>query len=54
VRVGGAVLLDDAFPEQHFQTHVESVGRLVREVTEDGDYRLAKAVDRLARPERVR
>ena len=54
VRVGGAVLLDDAFPEDHFETHVESVGRLVREVIADGDYRLVKSVDRLAHLARTR
>ncbi len=53
-RVGGALLFDDAFEERLFGAHPESVGRLVREITDEGDFRLVKAVDRLAHLERVR
>jgi predicted O-methyltransferase YrrM len=53
VRVGGAVLLDDAFPDPLVPSHPESVGRLVREVVADGEFRLVKRVDRLAHLERV-
>jgi predicted O-methyltransferase YrrM len=54
VPVGGAVLLDDAFPDDLFESHVDWVGRLVREIEDEGDFRLVKAVDRLAHLERVR
>jgi predicted O-methyltransferase YrrM len=53
-RVGGALLFDDAFEERLFGAHLESVGRLVQEIVEAGDFRLVKAVDRLAHLERVR
>ncbi len=54
VRIGGAVLFDDAYHERLFRSHVEDVGRLVREVAAAGDFRLVKTVDRLAHLERVR
>jgi predicted O-methyltransferase YrrM len=54
VRVGGAVLFDDAFAEGIFTSHVDTVGRLVREITDKGDYRLIKQVNRLAHIERVK
>ncbi len=54
VRVGGAVLFDDACSEKHFQTHSDSVGRLVNEAVASGDFELVKTVDRLAHLERVR
>lgn len=54
VRLGGAVLFDDAFDEQLFKSHTESVGRLVREIAAGGEFRLAKVVDRLAHLERIR
>lgn len=53
-RVGGAVLFDDTFDEKLFRTHSDTVGRLVREILEEGEFRLVKAVDRLAHLERVR
>lgn len=49
VRVGGAVLFDDAF-----ETHSATVGRIVDEIVAGGDFKLAKAVNRLAHLERVR
>jgi hypothetical protein len=54
VRVGGAVLFDDAFDEGIFKTHSDTVGQLVREVLEGGEFRLVKRVNRLAHIERVR
>jgi predicted O-methyltransferase YrrM len=54
VRVGGALLLDDAFDDFFVPSHPESAGRVVRELEEQGDFRLVKAVDRLAHLERVR
>ncbi|WP_447602349.1 class I SAM-dependent methyltransferase [Nitrospira sp. Nam80] len=54
VKVGGAVLFDDATDETLFQTHAETVGRLVREIISAGDHRLVKSVDRLAHLERLR
>jgi hypothetical protein len=53
VRLGGAVLLDDAFDEDIFKTHADTVGRLV-EVTARGEFRLARVVNRLAHLERVK
>lgn len=53
VRLGGAVLFDDVFDEGIFKTHVDTVGRLVREITAGGDFKLVKAVNRLAHLERV-
>lgn len=54
VRLGGAVLVDDAFDDVFVPSHPESAGRLVAEVTAQGNFRLIKAVDRLAHLERVR
>ncbi len=54
VKVGGAVLFDDACDEGIFHTHSDSVGRLIREIASSGDYRLVKSVNRLAHIERVR
>jgi hypothetical protein len=53
-RIGGAVLLDDAFPEQLFNSHSDTVGRVVQEAVAEGDFRLVKVVDRLAHLERLR
>ena len=53
VRRDGAVLLDDAFPDALVPSHPESVGRLVRQVTATGGYRLVRRVDRLAHLERA-
>jgi len=49
----GAVLLDDAFGDALVPSHPESVGRLVREVTASGEFRLVRRVDRLAHLERA-
>lgn len=54
VRTGGAVLFDDAFDESIFRSHTESVGQLVDEIVQGGDFRLVRVVDRLAHLERVR
>lgn len=48
VRPGGDVLFDDAFPEHHFPTHSDTVGRLVEEIAAAGEFTLVKSVDRLA------
>jgi predicted O-methyltransferase YrrM len=53
VRVGGAVLFDDAFDEGIFKTHSDMVGHLVREIVAEGEFRVAKAVNRMAHLERV-
>lgn len=54
VRIGGAVLLDDACDEAMFRTHSESVGTLLQEVLVEQSFRLVKSVNRLAHLERVR
>jgi len=54
VRVGGAVLFDDAFDEGLFKTHSDTVGRLVKGIVAEGQFRLVKAVNRLAHLERVK
>jgi predicted O-methyltransferase YrrM len=48
VREGGAVLVDDVFPDALVPSHPESAGRLVREVVAAHEFRLVKRVDRLA------
>ena len=48
VRVGGGVLLDDAFDEPFFPTHSDTVGRLVAEIAAEGTFALEAQVDRLA------
>lgn len=53
VRVGGAVLFDDAFDEGLFRTHSDSVGRLIGEILEGGEFVLVKSVNRMAHLERV-
>jgi predicted O-methyltransferase YrrM len=53
VRVGGAVLLDDAYPEDVFPAHDDDIGRLVREVAGTPEFELRRRVDRLAHLERV-
>jgi predicted O-methyltransferase YrrM len=53
VRVGGAVLFDDAHFEGLFGTHDDTVGRLVDEVVAAGRFRLVKNVNRLAHIERT-
>jgi len=54
VRLGGAVLFDDAFDEEIFRTHSDTVGRLVTEIVAESQFRLVKAVNRLAHLERVK
>jgi predicted O-methyltransferase YrrM len=54
VRVGGAVLFDDACSEGIFTSHTDTVGRLIREIASSGEYRVVKHVNRLAHVERVR
>ena len=55
VRVGGAVLFDDAFDDGfHHVIHTDGVGPVVREIIVAGDYRLVRTVKRLAHLERVR
>jgi len=53
VRIGGALLFDDAFDEEMFRTHSDTVGRLVREIIAEGHFKLVKNVNRLAHLERV-
>lgn len=53
VRLGGAVLLDDAFDEGIFRTHSDTVGGLVREIMAEGKFKLVKVVNRLAHLERI-
>ena len=48
VRPGGAVLFHDAFCEEFFPSHTETVGRLVSEITRGADYELVNRVDRIA------
>lgn len=54
VRVGGHVLLDDAFPLGLDRGGCDEVQRVVQEAIDEGGFRLAKAVDRLAVLERIR
>ncbi|OGV72787.1 MAG: hypothetical protein A3K19_28320 [Lentisphaerae bacterium RIFOXYB12_FULL_65_16] len=53
VRLGGAVLFDDAVPGGLFEAHTDTVGRLVREIEAEGEFRLVKSVNRLAHMERA-
>lgn len=53
VRMGGAVLFDDAFSEGIFKTHTETVGRVVNEATGSGEFKLVKTVNRMAHLERI-
>lgn len=54
VRVGGAVLFDDAAEDRRFATHVDTVGRLVEEIVATGRFKLVRTVNRLAHIERVK
>ena len=54
VRVGGAILFDDAFDEDVFKTHSDTVGRVVQEIVTEGEFRLVKVINRMAHLERVR
>lgn len=53
VRVGGAVFFDDACDDRQFQTHADTVGRLVDEIVAAGRFKRVKNVNRLAHIERV-
>ena len=54
VRVGGAVLFDDAFDDGLLETpHTAGVSRVVEEVEKAGRFRLVKRVQKLAHLERV-
>ena len=53
VRLGGALLFDDAFDEDRFKTHSDTIGRVVREIIETRDFKLVKTVNRMAHLERV-
>ena len=52
-RVGGAVLLDDAYGDGVFASHVDTVGRVLAEVIEEGEFKLVRAVNRMAHLVRV-
>ena len=54
VRVGGAVLFDDAAGDGVFPSHEDTVGRLVREIASTGGYQLVKSVNRMAHLTRLR
>ena len=53
VRVGGHVLLDDAFPLGAYRRGCDEVQRVVQEAIDEGGFRLARAIDRLAVLERI-
>ena len=53
VRLGGAVLFDDACDEGVFKTHSDTVGRLIHEIVEEKEFRLVRTINRLAHLERV-
>jgi predicted O-methyltransferase YrrM len=53
VRLGGAVLLDDAFGDGVYLSVDPRVRRVVHEVLAGGDFRLVRVVERLAHLERV-
>ena len=54
VRLGGDVLLDDAFPMGRYRVGCDEVGRAVREAVDEGTFELVRAVDRMAHLRRVR
>ena len=53
VRVGGAVLLDDAFDDGFFKTELESVNRLANEIVAGKEFKFIRSVNRFAHLERV-
>ncbi len=54
VGVGGHVLLDDAYPLGQYRRGCEDIQRVVQEAIDEGEFRLVRAVDRLAHLERTR
>jgi predicted O-methyltransferase YrrM len=54
VRVGGAVLLDDAYSERLFSTFDDDVRRVLQEAVDTGEFREVKRIDRMAHLERIR
>jgi predicted O-methyltransferase YrrM len=54
VRVGGHVLLDDAYPLGRYRRGCDDIRRVVQEAIDEGDFRLVKAIDRLAHLECIR
>ena len=54
VRIGGAVLFDDAYGAEPFRSHEDTVGRLVSEIVVGGDFVLAQKASRMAHLERVK
>ena len=53
VRLGGAVVLDDAFAWGGVSSHEDTVGRLVEEAIDSGQWRLVRQVVHLAHLERI-
>jgi predicted O-methyltransferase YrrM len=53
VRVGGHVLLDDAYPLGQYRRGCDDIQRIVQEAIGEGAFRLARVVDRLADLERI-
>lgn len=53
IRVGGHLLFDDAFEFPLTPAHPDTVGQVVEDVLELGDFRLSARIDRLAHLERV-
>jgi predicted O-methyltransferase YrrM len=54
VKVGGHVLLDDAYPLGRYRRGCDDIQRVVQEAIDEGTFRLARSVDRLADLERIR
>jgi predicted O-methyltransferase YrrM len=54
LRVGGALVFDDARADKFFPSHTESVGRLIEEILPQNNYRLISYVDRLAHLEKIK
>jgi len=54
VRVGGHVLLDDAYPLGRYRRGCDDIQRVVQEALDEGNFRLRRVVDRLAHLECTR
>lgn len=54
VRVGGAVLFDDAFDDGLFKSDSDAIGRVVEEILAEGEFKQVKVVNRMAHLERVK